>query len=263
MWARHAACCVECRLSSNGADEIVEVNVVALVEVCFDDGDGPPVSGGHGPADPVIDLVGIGRRCVDGPASGVPPIEDRPCVVDICVGLGGAGSGGGARLELGEDVVEYSVDSWGHGDRPVGEGWVLAAELVEFVAFDDVGPVFEDPVAAELLVSVGESQRFDEVGEPVVVACEEPLDDVSLVGWSRGHECIELGDPRPDRGGVEGRDARCTIRQVGAQELSGGDRLCLTVAPPFARLRGRRVSGRSREYRVGGGARRASGRGRR
>lgn len=48
-------------------------------------------------------------------------------------------------VESGGELVEDGFDCWPDGRGPVGEGVVLFGESVEFVVFDDVRPVGQDP----------------------------------------------------------------------------------------------------------------------
>ena len=60
--------------------------------------------------------------------------------------------------------------------------------------FDDVRPVFEDPVATCLLGAACCVEGVDLVcdGE---VAAGDGVDDVTLIGWGGAEQLIEFGDP--------------------------------------------------------------------
>ncbi|MEP6297888.1 MAG: hypothetical protein ABJ382_11230, partial [Ilumatobacter sp.] len=68
---------------------------------------------------------------------------------------------------------------------PVVESVGLVGDLGEFVVFDDVGPVFEDPVAPRFPAGVRDLQGFALLldGE---LAVEQGFDDLALVGRGGG-----------------------------------------------------------------------------
>ena len=70
---------------------------------------------------------------------------------------------------------------------PVGEGVVGVADAGEFGVFDDVGPVFEDPVAAGVLGVGGVEEGLVDVGGGEVAGVDG-VDDAGLVGWGGGEE---------------------------------------------------------------------------
>ena len=117
------------------------------------------------------------------------------------------------------------------------QGEKLSLKLREFVVLDDVGPVFEDPVASKLLACIGGSQCFDDVGQPVANLRQQPRDDVTLVCGCGGEECVEFFESTADRRCVERGHRRCWSRFVSQERLSGCERSIEVLAPPLGQLR--------------------------
>ncbi len=119
-------------------------------------------------------LVGVGvglfgAEGADAAGDGVElVVEGGDVMVWICGGdfgvepVEGAGFGGVAAvgLELLEELLHPGC-GWG---RPVGEGVVSVVDAGEFGVFDDVWPVFEDPVAPGGLGGGGVEEGLVDVG---------------------------------------------------------------------------------------------------
>ena len=74
---------------------------------------------------------------------------------------------------------------------------ILLAEgqgAVDFVVFDDVGPVFDDPVSARLLIVEQLTKVLGGVVERELTGLQFG-DEMSAVGWGGGEDVVELNQP--------------------------------------------------------------------
>ena len=103
-------------------------------------------------------------------------------------------SSGVSTLTSG-DFVEELLCPCGEGRWPVAEWACVVDDGGEFVVFDDVGPVLQDPVLPGRLMGSGVLEGVDLVGDVHVRICEEVVDDLALIGWGLREEFVEFEQP--------------------------------------------------------------------
>ena len=93
------------------------------------------------------------------------------------------------------DFVEELLCPCGEGRWPVAEWACVVDDGGEFLVFDDVGPVLQDPVLPGRLMGSGVLEGVDLVGDVDVRICEEVVDDLALIGWGLREEFVEFEQP--------------------------------------------------------------------